>query len=182
MKKNITLLTVISVILLWTAACDRQEIAALNRVERVLPGEWNIDSMYVIPRLDSLIFREQLIRRDTMLVNVGKWSIPEFEAARLELNADDPAIVNTWVTIDSMPVPINIEQLFVYDASSGSDTLFAYLRAPLGWDLISPEVRFVFDVGNFNANCFLTIVNSNQLIFRRASGDQQRTLYISRKR
>lgn len=169
--RNVSLISLILLFVVSFVSCENEEDELLAEIERVLPGDWNIDSVRVLGNPD-LVYQGIPIPRDTSLSDIGLISIPSFNIASLSLEDKSSEFVEAELLIGQKLLYFNIEKLLLSE-----DFYFAYLRQSSNLDVDSPEGQFIQESSLFNTNHYLQLIDDNTLMFFVSSKER---IYLSR--
>lgn len=172
MKKYFILFALFSFFLI---NCSKEEKEKLERMENILPGEWNIETFYIPKYGTGLYYKGKTIYKDTVLTNVGTMKIPEFIIENLDLNASRRDTISYILTIDNEIFTFNIEALFL----SGTD-YFAYFR-PDGLFGNSEAQKFLDSSRLFYMNAEIVIEDENNIQIHKSGERNKYYLALSRK-
>jgi hypothetical protein len=175
MKLYFSLIPLLLLFFGLNACQNKEDEMRLADMEQLLPGDWRIDSMRVHPN-PTIDYFGKILEQDTTLAEVGRISIPAFEIANLDLNADFPEVVEADLLIEGVPLPFIIEQLFL-----SGDEYFVYFRQVDPTNFFTPEGIFIDNSQLFHKNHFIDVVSQDQLIIRQASASMIGRIYLSRE-
>ncbi|MEO0471191.1 MAG: hypothetical protein AAF206_16300 [Bacteroidota bacterium] len=160
--------------LLSLTSCDREEINLLDEVERVLPGTWQIDSIYVVPGTEINYFG-QVITEPTTISNLGEWRVPSFDTEDLDLSTNVEASIASVLVMQGEETALPVDKLFL---SQGE--YFAYFRASSAIE--TPIEQFVSDVRLFRRNVYIDLIDDDRiLIYDSSLGADAEKMWLSRQ-
>ena len=170
--KRITLLAIVGVMAALTS-CNKEENNRLQEIERILPGEWRIDSLQILGSANVTLNGEQ-VKSDIIIRNIGALFIPKFDTGRLSLNVNPAEPVEAIMEVNGVDLFLDIEKLFL----SGGE-YFAYLRLREN-NLSTPQGSFIWDTKLFYNNSYIDVISNDRIEFRKASGEPGNKVFLSR--
>jgi hypothetical protein len=176
MKNQVAVISVVLVYLLLSS-CAKNDGNSLRFIEQKLPGKWNIESVTIPSWGSGIKYKGETFYHDTILYDIGSLEIPPFSTDLLDLNSKADSTYRCNLIIEGDTFNILIEHLFM----SGSD-YFVYFRQGYS-DLFGTEnqnAAFLSTSRLFNFNAYLFIINDNQIRIKRASGDDDYTVMLSK--
>ncbi|MEM7373318.1 MAG: hypothetical protein AAF587_32130 [Bacteroidota bacterium] len=147
------------------ASCRNEEEVLQDRIEKLLPGEWQIFEMVMSPD-SSINHFGNILEQDTVLTDVGLLKIPDFSILNLDLDSDSHIPVEVDLILNGVLLNVQIEHLFV----SGEKYL-AYLRTPSPPLQNSAEWTFISESEFFTKNYIIHVIDNNTLVFQETSGE-----------
>jgi hypothetical protein len=176
MKNPVAVISVVLVYLL-ISSCAKNDEKALSLIEQKLPGKWNIESVTILSLGSGINYQGETFYHDTILYDIGSLEIPIFSTDLLDLNSFADSAYKCKLIIEGDTFNIRIEHLFM----SGSD-YFVYFRHGYS-DLFGTEnqnAAFLNTSRLLNFNAYLFIINDNQIRIKRASGNADYTVMLSK--
>lgn len=155
-------------------SCNVENENKLKRIESILPGTWNIEYFYVPEYGTGLYYKGRIIRKDTILHDVGTITIPEFSIENLDLNSKIKDTIPIILNIDNVNFNFQIDALFL----SGSE-YFAYFR-PNEVFKSSETQKFLDSSRFFYMNAYIVIDDDNSIQIQRSEEKDKYKLFLSR--
>jgi len=176
MKNLFTIITIVLATQLFLN-CKKNDEKPLKLIEQKLPGKWNIESVSIPGWGGGVKYKGETFYHDTILYNIGYLEIPPFSTDLLDLNSISDSIYQCTLIIESDTFIIHLEQLFMSDAD-----YFVYFRQEFS-DLFltqNQNAAFLSSSRLLNFNSWLYIVNDNQIRIKKASGNDDYTIILSK--
>ncbi len=172
--KNLSVLIILLTLSLASCIKDTNQ-EDLKAIQTILPGQWDIKECHLSRYGLGIYVGGELIKKDTLIKDLGTLYIPEFNVFNLDLNASTKDTINMVFNYKDERIPVQIENLFL----SGRG-YFAYFRA-------SPEgetegVKFVNSSFVFRRNAYIFIEDANTIRILDTKSDDKNKDYTILKR
>lgn len=163
-------------------SCTNEDQVLLDEIERVLPGDWHVDS-YKMPAYGMGIrYQGDTIFTDTILYDFADVYIPPFSTDTLNYISSRFGIHECSFYMDNQSLPFVIESI---SADYGTDDYFVYFRDyNYGWANTGTDAeKFFADSRIFFDNLIVVVHDDNSIsIHEPFSGEHDgKIITLSRK-
>jgi|GEM_PF-2934117 len=148
---------------LLISSCDVDPNPDLEIAERVLPGNWNIESVNISTMSGGVRFLGETLEKDTILSNVGTLTIPNFEMDSMSLSGND--VIECTYTLNGESDYVHIESIFAI--SNESEVVYYWRRNGfINKDDADPDIKkFLDDSKLFWDNYYAEIIDTETVEF-----------------
>ena len=162
----------ILIALFFLTSCQTPQEIFLTEIEEILPGEWVMDSVKVVP-YPSIQYFDQTFTAPATLRDIGTISIPSFTAQNAQLDAKNKQIIRTQATVNAIPFELIFQDLI--PGNHICHVLFHVEQFPNNKELL----QFMNETALFTNNYTIEIIDSDHLFISESPGDNQ--FFLSRQ-